>query len=153
MALNKMISNQEMDVKLKEIFQETGKNMAPANFTQNLMNRIDKEVQTAHIVYKPLISKWGWAFISVFVMAILATVITSSSNITGQGHEITQLIRNTFSFSIQTDGFMRVSSQVTQYLLSSKIFLSLIGILGLGIIHTFLYQKIEQVRNKQVLHF
>ncbi len=78
--------------------------------------------------------------------------MTSTSNIPGQGHEITQLIRNIFSFSIQTDVFMRVSSQITEYLLSSKIFLSLIGILGLGIIHTFLYQKIEQVRNKQILH-
>lgn len=152
MALNKMISDQEIDDKLKEVFQETGKNKAPANFTQNLMNRIDKEAQISNTVYKPLISKWGWAFISVFVMAILAAVITSTSNIPGQGHEITQLIRNTFSFSIQTDGFMRVSSQITQYLLSSKIFLSLIGILGLGIIHTFLYQKIEQVRNKHILH-
>ena len=153
MTLNKMISDQEMDDKLKEVFQEIGKNKAPANFTQDLMNRIDKEAQTAHTVYKPLISKWAWAFISVFVMIIFATIITSTSNLPGQGYEIIQLIGNTFSFSIQTDGIMRVSSQITQYLLSSKIFLSLIGILGLGIIHIFLYQKIEQVRNKHILHF
>lgn len=152
MNSKKIFSDQEMDESLKEIFKESGMINAPTNFTEDLMSHITAEKHSVSTTYKPLISKWGWALISVFVFVIFYLVLTSGEEATGRGFEITQTVRDTFSFHIETGGLMQLTSRIASFLLSSKIFLSLIALVVVGIIQTFLYQKIEVVRMKQVLN-
>lgn len=152
MNSKKILSDQEMDESLKEVFKESGMINAPTNFTEDLMSRITVEKHPVSTTYKPLISKWAWALISVFVFAIFYLVLTSGEGATGKGFEISQMIKNTFSFQIETGGLMQSISQIATNLLSSNIFLSLIALVVVGIIQTFLYQKIEMVRIKQVLN-
>ena len=152
MNSKKIISDQEMDESLKEILKESGMISAPANFTEDLMSRITTEKHTVSTTYKPLISKWVWALISVFVFVIFYLVLTSGEGTTSKGFEISQMIKNTFSFQLETGGLMQFTSQLANYLLSSNVFLSLIALVVVGIIQTFLYQKIEMLRVKQVLN-
>lgn len=152
MTSDNMLSDKEMDANLEKIFLKTGKNKAPENFTENLMSRIDLENQAVTTKYKPLISKWGWTLISVFVLATFYVVFTSGSDSPEKGFEISQLFKNTFSFHVDTQGLLQVSSQITQLLLSSKVFLSLMALVMIGIIQTFIYQKVEILRQKQIMH-
>ena len=151
MTSENMLSDKEMDANLKKVFHTTGKNRAPENFTENLISRIERESQSLTTTYKPLISKWGWAFISFFVLAIFYVVLTSGADSTANGVEFSQLIKRTFSFQLEAKGLVEVSSRITQALFSSKVFLSLIALVVIGIIQTFIYQKIEFLRHKEVI--
>ena len=90
-----------------------------------------------------------------------------AEGITALGHEIFQLtyqscigfvyqkddfqFKRTFSFQLEANGLVEVSSRITQALFSSKVFLSLIALVVIGIIQTFIYQKIEFLRHKEAI--
>ncbi len=150
MALHDKKSNQELNKELKDIFLNAGKMKTSPDFTPNIMNLIEKESVTNQIVYKPLISTRGWIGIALFILVIFIIAMMSVSDSSGSTYEIVQRINNIFSLKMPLDKLLIASSRVGTYLLSSTVFISLIGLIGLGVIYSFIYLKIELLRTNQI---
>lgn len=152
MALHDIKSNQELNQELKDIFLNAGKMKTSPDFTQNIMNLIEKESLTNKIVYKPLISTRGWIGIALFILLIFIIAMMSVSDSSGQTSEIIQRINNIFSLKMPLDKLVTAFSRIGTHLLSSMVFISLLGLMGLGVIYSFIYLKIELLRKNQIYH-
>jgi hypothetical protein len=146
MTLYDTESNQEADKELRDIFMSTGKIETSPDFTQNIMSLIEKEALVNQTIYKPLISTGGWIGIAVFILVIFLTALTYGTGQDGQTIEIVQRINHIFNFQIPVDILIATFSRIGDYLLSSRVFLSLTGLLGLGVIYSFFFLKIEGLR-------
>lgn len=143
--------NKEPNQELKDIFTSAGKMKTSPDFTQNIM-RLLKEESANQIVYKPLISTSGWIGIAIFILMIFFITLTYGTNSSSQTLEAVQQINHIFSFKIPVNALITTSSKIGEYLLSSKVFLSLIGLLGLGVIYSFFFFRIEMLRKNQIFH-
>ncbi len=153
MALHDIKTNQEIDKELEAAFLSAGKMKTSPDFTQNIMSFIEKESLANQVVYKPLISTRGWVGIALFMLVIFITAITSVSDSSGQTYEIVQRISNIFRLTTPADLLVTTTSRIGTYLFSSSVFLSLMGLMGLGAIYSFFYLKIELLRKDPSLHF
>jgi len=137
-------SVQKMDENIKDVFLKAGKDQTPADFTQNLIERIEGEAQTKPLSYTPVISKWIWGLITfiVIVMLVISGLYSSSTAGGDIFHKITEVVE----LRKYAEWLPGLAKQVAEVLLSSEIILSLVAIFGIGTIHYFIHQKLEVLR-------
>ena len=131
----------KQDEQIREVFSEIGKMTTKEDFTMNVMNKIEKELIPIHIQYTPIISKSGWAFIATLVLGLFVFVFYMSPESSG--------ILSGLSFQIDLSLFSNfihlLFTQITEFLFSSEIVLSLVAIAVLGLINFVIFQKINLV--------
>ena len=131
----------KQDEQIREVFSEIGKMTPKEDFTMNVMNKIEKELIPIHIQYTPIISKSGWAFIVTLVLGLFVFVFYMSPESSG--------ILSGLSFQIDLSLFSNfihlLFTQITEFLFSSEIVLSLVAIAVLGLINFVIFQKINLV--------
>ncbi len=131
----------KQDEQIREVFSEIGKMTPKEDFTMNVMNKIEKELIPIHIQYTPIISKSGWAFIATLVLGLFVFVFYMSPESSG--------ILSGLSFQIDLSLFSNfihlLFTQITEFLFSSEIVLSLVAIAVLGLINFVIFQKINLV--------
>ena len=137
-------SVQKVDENIKDVFLKAGKDRAPADFTQNLIERIESEIQIKQLSYTPVIPKWIWGLISfiVIVMLVISGLYSSSTAGGGIFHKITEVVE----LGKYAEWVPELTKQVVEILLSSEIILSLVAVFGIGTIHYFIHQKLEVLR-------
>ncbi len=131
----------QQDEQIREVFSEIGKMAPKEDFTMNVMTKIEKDLVPVHIQYTPIINKSGWGFIAAVVLALFFFILYMSPESTG--------ILSSLSFQIDLSPFSSfihlLFTQTTEFLFSSEIVLSLIGIAGLGLINFVIFQRINPV--------
>jgi len=119
------LTEKELDAELNKLFESQQHEMAPAQFTADVMSRIRKETIT--VPYKAVISKQVWFFIAFLcgILFIFALFQPASSQ---------NGIWSLASFSsLQNLGFLNtwisnLASKSLNGLFASSLFLSLIGL-------------------------
>lgn len=131
----------QQDEQIREVFSDIGKMAPKEDFTLNVMTKIEKELIPVHVQYTPIISKSGWAFIAALVLGLFLFVFYMSPESRG--------ILSSLSFQIELSSYSNflhlLFTQITKFLFSSEIALSLIAVAGLGLINFVIFQKINTV--------
>jgi len=134
------ISEIEMDKQLGSLFSAVGAENAPADFTQQLMQKIERE-EASGFVYKPVISKVAWMVIGTTVAAILlAAVFLFPAS--GSIPALMQKLTGISSFQFLDGSLFHFENHLLQLLSGSHVLLSVLAVtVVIGWQYLFMYGR------------
>jgi len=120
------ISEAEMDKQLDSLFSAVGAENAPADFTQQLMQKIERE-EVSVFVYKPVISKVAWMVIGLAAATILLVAVFLFPD-TGSTPAVIQKLTGIFSFQFPEGSLFHFENRLLQFLSGSHVLLSVLAV-------------------------
>ena len=126
MIYQENISETEMDRQLVSLSSSVGMERAPEDFTQHLMQKIEKE-ETSGFVYKPVISKVAWIVIGIAVAAILPAALFLFPNSVSTPAAM-QKLTGIFNFQFLDGNLFHFENRLLQFLSESHVMLSVLAV-------------------------
>ncbi len=134
------ISEAEIDKQLTALFTSVGMEHVPADFTRQLMQKIEQE-KISEFIYKPVISKAAWIIIGTTVTAILLAAVFLFPD-SGSAPAVMQKLSGIFSFQVPKGNFLHSESRLMQLLSESHVLLSVLAVtVVIGWQYLFMYGR------------
>jgi len=133
-----------MDGTLRDIFNRTGKQLAPEDFTRRVMDKIETQPALKGVTYQPIISSGGWIIISLIILSLIAYTLYLSGSESETGY-FRDILKN-FDLTWLRSWLGDLGSRLVQIQLSSKVILSLLAIIFVGFLEILLRQKLKLKR-------
>ena len=141
--MNQRITEQQMDEKIREALPDAPSYDVSTDFTSQVMSRIEQLPKPVQIYYTPLIAKRGWALI---LLVTLVLITASYLFMPAASGNTLQVIQRFFDFQNSGKQMVLLLGTLSRYLISSQIFLPIIGAFGLAVL-SFLFQQRWRVSN------